>query len=470
MAVTQYIGSRYVPVFADPIEWSNQKEYEPLTIVTHQGNSYTSKQFVPVGIDIANEDFWAITGNYNAQVEQYRREVATWEGRIDENAANITTEASARASADTNLSNRINQEANRIDQEASARASADTNLSNSINEKANKRIAVYIGNSYTNGEGSTSGDVGLRALTKHFFDETYRFTAGGAGFAAYTGHTTTFVDLLSRAVDSPDFDNEDVTDIIFISAMGDTRALCEGADSTVVANLQACSATVLAEFPNAQMYVAYAEMVYQRDTQSSYSPKYWLYQLRVHQIFYSQHALYNYSYLGWIGWNRNNTNGVNANDGYHPNDVGYRVLASAFANAWHGSSPYVNKNFSSNGINVYAQDPLIGRIYLPATLQAATFWPDGIVSGTEYKLCDIVTDNSIASVIPLQSVNSIFIPVLMSGTVHIMSVFIKFDSTTGNAALYGLFRENIPSPSNAYSGRQIWYDAQITASPNIGVA
>lgn len=75
MAVTQYIGSRYVPLFADPVEWSSTKSYESLTIVLHEGNSYTSKQFVPVGIEITNDDYWVCTGNYNAQVEQYRREV-----------------------------------------------------------------------------------------------------------------------------------------------------------------------------------------------------------------------------------------------------------------------------------------------------------------------------------------------------------------------------------------------------------
>lgn len=76
MSVTQYIGSRYVPVFADPIEWSSSNTYEPLTIVIHEGNSYTSKQAVPKDIDISNEAFWALTGNYNAQVELYRRETA----------------------------------------------------------------------------------------------------------------------------------------------------------------------------------------------------------------------------------------------------------------------------------------------------------------------------------------------------------------------------------------------------------
>ena len=82
MATTQYIGARYVPLFAEPIEWDKTKQYEPLTIVTHNGNSYTSRQFVPTGIEITNENFWALTGNFNAQVEQYRNEVKAYDGRI----------------------------------------------------------------------------------------------------------------------------------------------------------------------------------------------------------------------------------------------------------------------------------------------------------------------------------------------------------------------------------------------------
>lgn len=94
---TQYIGARYVPIFGrkgeTSIEWNNTAPYEPLTIVLHQGNSYTSRQYVPVGIDIRNEDFWANTGNYNAQVEQYRQDVLRYDARIttaqtDADAAN----------------------------------------------------------------------------------------------------------------------------------------------------------------------------------------------------------------------------------------------------------------------------------------------------------------------------------------------------------------------------------------------
>ena len=82
MAVTQYIGARYVPLFADPMQWDSTKTYEPLTIVYNGGNSYTSRQYVPAGIQIDDDAYWALTGNYNAQIEQYRAEVARYDGRI----------------------------------------------------------------------------------------------------------------------------------------------------------------------------------------------------------------------------------------------------------------------------------------------------------------------------------------------------------------------------------------------------
>ena len=91
MATTQYVGARYVPEFADPAEWSSDLAYEPLTIVIHEGNSYTSKQFVPKGIDIDNDKFWALTGNYNAQVEGYRKEVMQYNERINDANINANT-------------------------------------------------------------------------------------------------------------------------------------------------------------------------------------------------------------------------------------------------------------------------------------------------------------------------------------------------------------------------------------------
>lgn len=72
---SQYVGARYVPKFANPIDWDIERGYESLTIVTYKGESYTSKCPVPPGIDIKNERYWALTGAYNAQVEEYKNQV-----------------------------------------------------------------------------------------------------------------------------------------------------------------------------------------------------------------------------------------------------------------------------------------------------------------------------------------------------------------------------------------------------------
>lgn len=71
----QYIGARYVPVFANPIEWDTERAFEALTVVTYMGASYTSKKAVPAGVKPTDTKYWACTGNYNAQVESYRQDV-----------------------------------------------------------------------------------------------------------------------------------------------------------------------------------------------------------------------------------------------------------------------------------------------------------------------------------------------------------------------------------------------------------
>ena len=88
MSVREYIGARYIPLFMG--DWDNTETYEPLSIVNYEGNSYTSRQFVPTGIDITNEQYWAETGNFNSQVEQYREEVMTFNDRIEANTDGVS--------------------------------------------------------------------------------------------------------------------------------------------------------------------------------------------------------------------------------------------------------------------------------------------------------------------------------------------------------------------------------------------
>ena len=87
----QYIGARYVPKFADPVTWNKALSYEAMTIVTHLGNSFTSKIPVPAGIDISNTTYWVNTGNFNAQVNQLTNDVAKVKGDVTAISEDVTS-------------------------------------------------------------------------------------------------------------------------------------------------------------------------------------------------------------------------------------------------------------------------------------------------------------------------------------------------------------------------------------------
>ena len=125
MATTQYIGARYVPLFAEPAQWDKTMQYEPLTIVLDNGNSYTSRQFVPAGIEVTNDAFWALTGNYNAQVEQYRQEVKAYDLRI----------TTAQSTADNALALAKTNESDIAANDAELAGTADSGLKKLITDE-----------------------------------------------------------------------------------------------------------------------------------------------------------------------------------------------------------------------------------------------------------------------------------------------------------------------------------------------
>ena len=134
MADTQrkYIGARYVPLIMG--EWDSSATYEPLSIVLYEGNSYTSRTFVPAGTPIDNEVYWALSGTVNA---------------------GVANERAARIAADTQLQTNI-------DNETLARQNADNNLQTQINAKLDKPdLTGANGQILTYQDGSTQwSDVG----------------------------------------------------------------------------------------------------------------------------------------------------------------------------------------------------------------------------------------------------------------------------------------------------------------------
>ena len=128
---SQYIGSRYVPIFADPIEWDNHRSYESLTIVTHDGESYTSKCNVGPGIDITNERYWAKTSAYNAQVEQYKNEVKDLSSQVSGFAsdnAEFREKIDQFTKDNAEMKNTVAEDKARVDALAERVATAETEI------------------------------------------------------------------------------------------------------------------------------------------------------------------------------------------------------------------------------------------------------------------------------------------------------------------------------------------------------
>lgn len=251
--VRQYVGARYVPVFADPLEWSDQREYEPLTIVTYQGNSYTSMQSVPVGVDISNTAYWVQTGNYNAQIEAYRQEVLAYDGRITANANAIAAETQARESE-------VAEAMADIAAETQARINGDDALALRIDslskqtpvQNENGRNAVFIGDSFM--APTTSYPQKLAYFTAELMGWTmYNYAYGGSGWVDEAGAAMNFYHQIQKAAQQISIPVADVDYIVIGGGFNDWN------DPTPLTYNQLYSAALQtikearAQFPNAQI-------------------------------------------------------------------------------------------------------------------------------------------------------------------------------------------------------------------------
>lgn len=233
--VRQYVGARYVPVFADPLEWSDTIGYEPLTVVLHEGNSYTSRQSVPVGIDIGNTTYWAETGNYNAQIEAYRQEVLAYDGRITANANAIAAETQARINGDNELALRIDSLSNQTPV-----------------QDENGRNAVFIGDSFM--APTASYPQKLAYFTAQLMGWTmYNYAYGGSGWVDEAGASMNFYHQIQKAAQQISIPVADVDYIVIGGGFNDWN------DPTPLTYNQLYSAAAQtikearAQFPNAQI-------------------------------------------------------------------------------------------------------------------------------------------------------------------------------------------------------------------------
>ena len=80
--MSRYIGARYVPIMGGA--WDNTRKYEPLTVVQYEGDSYTSKMYVPVGVAITNTTYWVKTADYSQQLASLAQSLQQTDGRVQD--------------------------------------------------------------------------------------------------------------------------------------------------------------------------------------------------------------------------------------------------------------------------------------------------------------------------------------------------------------------------------------------------
>lgn len=102
----QYVGARYVPKIMG--EWNKALQYEALSVVTYMGNSFTSKVPVPANVEIDNTDYWVNTGNYNAQLEEYRKETLATKELANNTNSDLQTFKKNQTNTNTEFNNKIN--------------------------------------------------------------------------------------------------------------------------------------------------------------------------------------------------------------------------------------------------------------------------------------------------------------------------------------------------------------------------
>lgn len=87
--MSRYVGARYVPV---PMgDWDNSVNYEPLSMVTVEGDTYISKKYVPAGIGVSNTSYWAKMSVFSQQLARISMLYTEMAGQITDIIGDVDT-------------------------------------------------------------------------------------------------------------------------------------------------------------------------------------------------------------------------------------------------------------------------------------------------------------------------------------------------------------------------------------------
>ena len=268
MSTRQFIGARYVPKFFDwngSAEWRTGVAYEALTIVTRNGNSYTSKIPVPsnIGAPESNPEYWVSTGLFNEQVEEYRQlaegTATTLSGFMADGAIGTNNLANSAVSTSKIADGGVTADkiadggvtANKI---ANGAVTTEKIPDDAITaDKLAPKYIINVGDSYQQGYDPAGNNQGWGAYLLSMFGYNGHNIpgVGGAGFSYGANSPKDFATILSNNPPT-DIDYDKVTDIVVGGGYNDFGATSAAIGDGISRFYTHCRS----RYPNARIWVA----------------------------------------------------------------------------------------------------------------------------------------------------------------------------------------------------------------------
>ena len=232
MSVTQIVGPRVVPMWADPVEWTPTKTYDANTYVAHDGNSYASRQAVPIGIDIKNESYWVMMANFNAQAQSLQ---TTMRQTIETHEKEVTKQLKDNSTAVQKVVDDVNTQVNTIKGSVQQINTIETNLS-SVYPKSE---IVVIGDSWAANSTYTQW---WKILEARFGFKVHCYAQGGYGYVSGGG----FLSLINNGANDTSYNHTGIRLVIMEGGCNDYRV-----STSPLSKMQDCIARSHNVWPNA---------------------------------------------------------------------------------------------------------------------------------------------------------------------------------------------------------------------------
>lgn len=340
MSTRQYIGARYVPKFFDwngSAEWRTGVAYDALTIVTRNGNSYTSKIPVPsnIGAPESNPEYWVSTGLFNEQIESIRQLAENTSSELDDfmedGAIGSDNIADGAVTSDKISDNAV------IDTKiANDSVTTDKIADDAITiDKIAPRYVVIVGDSYQEGHdpGGNNQGWGAYLLSMFGYNGHNIRGVGGAGFSKGASSPLDFATILSNNPPT-DIDYDKVTDIVVGGGYNDFGRPWVEIDDGISRFYTHCRS----RYPNARIWVAPVGWTWTNNaghiTPGEVSTTLRCY---VHSCRNRKINVVNSCIGVLLG-----CNGISTADYIHPTEKGNKAIASAINAAFNGL-PYLSE-------------------------------------------------------------------------------------------------------------------------------